>query len=108
MTRHPRGWRRPLLIAAACGGVVLLVLGAIAFPILRALDAQVVETMNGRRWDFPSRIYSDAFLLYPGLDLHAAGFVDRLQRLAYRRADGDTPLRKGDYRQSGDGYDLVL
>jgi penicillin-binding protein 1B len=93
------------------GAVVLLglvVAAAIAFPILRALDAQVVETLNGRRWDFPSRIFSDAFLLYPGLDVTASGFVDRLQRLGYRRADGDAPLRKGDFRQLPGGYDVVL
>ena len=108
MTRRPRRWRRALLIVAAAGAVALVVAAAVAFPILRALDAQVVETLNGRRWDFPSRIYSDAFLLYPGLDLTAAGFVDRLQRLGYRRADGTAPLRKGDYRQTADGVDLVL
>lgn len=98
-----------LLKAAGLAGLVgVLALAAIAFPILRSLDATVVETMNGKRWDFPSRIYGDAFLLYPGLDLAAAGFEDRLQRLAYRRVEGDAPLRKGDYRRAGDGIDLIL
>lgn len=101
-------WRGALLVACAAGLFLAVVAAAIAVPILRALDAQVVETLNGRRWDFPSRIYSDAFLLYPGLDLTAAGFVDRLQRLGYRRADGEAPLRKGDYRRRPDGFDLVL
>lgn len=103
-----RPWRRALRIVAGAGVVLLLIGAAIAVPILRALDRQVVDTLNGRRWDFPSRIYSDAFLLYPGLDLTAAGFVDRLQRLGYRRADADAVLRKGDFRTTGDGYDLVL
>ncbi|MBX3025662.1 PBP1A family penicillin-binding protein [bacterium] len=103
-----RRWRRALGIVAAAGAVLLLVAAVIALPILHALDRQVVETLNGRRWDFPSRIYSDAFLLYPGLDLTAAGFLDRLQRLGYRRAEGPAPLRKGDYRQTSDGFDLVL
>jgi len=101
-------WRRLLVIGGAVALFGLVVAAAIAIPILRALDAQVVETLNGRRWDFPSRIFSDAFLLYPGLDVTAAGFVDRLQRLGYRRADGDAPLRKGDFRQLPGGYDVVL
>ena len=101
-------WRRALLIAGAVGLGVLVVAAIIAFPILRGLDAQVVETLNGRRWDFPSRIYSDAFLVYPGLDLKAAGFADRLQRLGYRRVEGDAPLKKGNYRQRPGGFELVL
>jgi penicillin-binding protein 1B len=103
-----RRWRRVLGILAASGAALALLAALLAFPILHALDRQVVDTLNGRRWDFPSRIYSDAFLLYPGVDLTAARFVDRLQRLGYRRADGSAPLRKGDYRQTADGWDLVL
>ncbi len=103
-----RRWRRAVVIAGGAVALGLIVAAVIAFPILRALDAQVAETLNGRRWDFPSRIYSDAFLLYPGLDLTAAGFVDRLQRLGYRRADGAAALRKGDYRQTPGGFEVVL
>ena len=108
MTPGRRPWRRALRISAALGLLALLLAAIVAYPILRALDAQVVETLNGRRWDFPSRIYADAFLLYPGLDLAAAGFSERLQRLGYRRVDGDAALRKGDFRQRADGIDLVL
>jgi penicillin-binding protein 1B len=100
--------RRALLIGGAAGLLALVLGTAVAWPTLRALDTQVVETLNGRRWDFPSRIYGEAFLLYPGLDLRAAGFTDRLQRLGYRRVEGNAPLRKGDYRQGADGIDLVL
>jgi penicillin-binding protein 1B len=103
-----RRWRRAVAIAGGAVALGLVVAAVIAIPILRALDAQVAETLNGRRWDFPSRIYSDAFLLYPGLDLTAAGFVDRLQRLGYRRADGAAALRKGDYRQTPGGFEVVL
>ena len=108
MTPRAQQSRRALGIGAALGLLALLLAAIVAYPILRALDAQVVETLNGRRWDFPSRIYGDAFLLYPGLDLAAAGFSERLQRLGYRRAEGDAALRKGDFRQRADGIDLVL
>ncbi|MFN8642018.1 MAG: PBP1A family penicillin-binding protein [Candidatus Binatia bacterium] len=108
MARRPRRWRRALRIGALAGLLALVLAGAVAYPILRRLDAQVVQTLNGRRWDFPSRIYGDAFLLYPGLDLAAAGVPDRLRRLGYRRVEGDAALRKGDFRQGADGIDLVL
>ena len=99
---------RLLKIGGLTALALLVVLAVAAFPILRSLDATVVETMNGTRWDFPSRIYGDAFLLYPGLDLTAAGFDDRLRRLGYRQADGGAPLREGEFRRAGDGIDLVL
>ena len=68
------------------------------------LDAIVVEKFNGRRWEFPSRVYSDSFLIYPGIDLNAAGFFDRLRRLNYRQVS-EKPLRKGDFRHTDSGLE---
>src|SRR5512144_2938643 len=93
-----------LAVLALVGVAVAVVLGA---GPLRRLDAVVVEKFNGRRWNFPSRIYSDAFVMYPGLDVAAAGLFERLQRLNYREADSD-PLRKGDFRRTATGLDLFL
>jgi len=89
-------------------GTVAAVTAVVAVGIYaRHLEGVVVEKFTGRRWKLPSRVYSDAFLLYPGLDLEAAGLVKRLQRLNYRKVtDGD--LRKGDYRRTGAGFDLFL
>lgn len=108
MTSRRGRWRRARQVGVATGLLALVLAAVVAYPILRALDARVVETLNGRRWDFPSRISGDAFLLYPGIDLAAAGFTDRLHRLGYRRVDGDAPLRAGDYRPRADGIDLFL
>lgn len=99
---------RRLLLFAVPALLVAAAAAALALPTLRDLDAQVVEKFNGRRWDFPSRIYTDAFEIYPGMDLAAAGFSERLRRLDYRAVDGERPLRKGEFRRSGDGLDLVL
>ena len=57
----------------------------------RSSTRVVVEKFDGRRWDFPSRIYSDAFLLYPGLDVargraRRAPAAARLSRRRRRRA----------------------
>jgi penicillin-binding protein 1B len=97
--------RRSVVLAAlaACCAIGL----AVTVHTLRRLDAVVVEKFNGQRWKFPSRIFADAFLVYPGLDLAAAGVYDRLQRLNYRPAAGE-PLRKGDMRRTADGLDLYL
>src|SRR5215468_4069922 len=100
--------RRVLLVLALLALAAVAVGVAIGIGILRQLDAVVVEKFNGRRWNFPSRIYSDAFLIYPALNVRAAGLTDRLQRLNYRPADDDEPLRKGDFRRTTTGIDLFL
>jgi penicillin-binding protein 1B len=99
--------RRALLLLALLTLTVVVVGAVVAVPVVRRLDREVVEKFNGRRWNFPSRIYSDAFLIYPGLNLRAAGLADRLVRLNYREADAE-PLRKGDFRRTPNGLDLFL
>lgn len=70
--------------------------------------AQVVdEKFAGRRWDFPSRIYSDEFLLHPGLDLQASGVPRRLERLRYRDVGGP-PRAGGEYYRTAGALDVVL
>ncbi|MGD9764092.1 MAG: PBP1A family penicillin-binding protein [Candidatus Binatia bacterium] len=96
--------RRVLLLL----GIATLVVGAGAFLWLRSLSGVVVDKFNGRRWDFPSRVYSDAFLIYPGLDLKAAGFAERLRRLGYHAATADAALREGEYRDRPGGLALFL
>jgi penicillin-binding protein 1B len=100
--------RRLLAILALVAVVALGAAAALAFPTLRRLDALVQEKFNGRRWDFPSRIYSDALLIYPGLDLQAADLPERLARLDYRSVAADAPLRKGDVRRTDAGLDIFL
>lgn len=88
--------RRVLLALSA-----LAALGAIALSAyLVVLDRRVTEKWEGRRWDVPSRIYSDAYLLHPGRDFDPADFEARLRRLGYLEQEGgiDEP---GDY--AGDG-----
>ena len=100
--------RRLILLLGLGAAVAVAALGALALPSLRGLDALVVDKFNGRRWDFPSRIYSDAALIYPGLDLTAAGVPPRLTRLGYHAVSGAAPLSKGDWRRDAAGIDLFL
>lgn len=110
--RSPRGrrnhsLRRLLLTSVALAAVGSLVGGLVLWMYARHVEHVVVEKFSGRRWALPSRIYSDSFLLYPGLDLKASGFRDRLHRLNYRKT-GEGDLRKGDYRESAGHLELFL
>jgi len=80
-----------LLIAAT----TLAGLG-VAFHYARTWDAIVSERFLTHHWDFPSKIYSDSQLVYPGMDLTAVGFLDRLRDLDYQPAPSGVS-RKGDY-----------
>ena len=79
-----------LLIGAALGGWWALV-------TLRRLDHQLVERFSGRRWEIPSKIYSDSFTVYAGSEISALNLVERLDRLNYRHVDGEV-AHAGEYR----------
>jgi penicillin-binding protein 1B len=81
-----------LLIAAA---TTLAVVG-VAFHYVRKWDTMVSERFRTHHWDFPSKIYSDSQLIYPGMDLKAVAFFDRLRDLDYQPVAGAVS-RKGDY-----------
>src|SRR5262245_14903011 len=100
-------WRRAVLFVGLFALAAAAVGAALTVGVLRHLDSVVVEKFSGRRWNFPSRIYSDSFLIYPGLNVEAAGLPDRLRRLNYRASDTGA-LRKGDFRRTKDSLDLFL
>ncbi|MBP1690343.1 MAG: hypothetical protein H6Q34_916, partial [Deltaproteobacteria bacterium] len=75
--------RRPWIAIAALTPVLLAVLGWGAIRY-RALERTVVARLDGRPWAVPARIYTDAFSLYPGLELAGTGVFERLRRLGYR------------------------
>ncbi len=84
-----------LVVAVPLAGIAAY-LGVAGY---RHLSGIVDEKFAGRRWDFPSRIYSDEFLLYAGLDVDAAGVDRRLERLAYRGAEAE-PAYGGEFRRA--------
>ena len=57
-----------VVIASTIGGIV-------AWSYVRRWDAIVSEKFLTHRWIFPSKIYADSALIYPGMDLQAAGFL---------------------------------
>lgn len=99
--------RRALLALALIGAVLVTVAAVLVCLTLRRWDLDVTERFQKHRWNFPSKIYSDAALVYPGVDIHAAGLIERLQELHYQRV-GDTPARRGEYSLDAERCDVYL
>src|SRR5271157_5238708 len=49
----------------------------------QSLENEVITRFSGKRWDIPSRIYSDSPIIYTGQSLKDLGFFERLARLNY-------------------------
>lgn len=83
----------------------------IAFLLLGAyllyLDRLIVNRFETRRWNLPSRIYSDAFPLYNNKEVSANELQDRLTHLGYHQIS-DTPAHFGEYRQNGNSFEIFL
>src|SRR6202167_3939874 len=67
------------------------------FSYYHQLENEVVARFSGKRWNIPSRIYSDSELIYPGQDLNDLGFFERLARLNYHPVDPGKIASRGEY-----------
>ncbi len=76
--------RRAILVLPLV--LVLLVVALAAWVVV--LERQVTAKWEGRKWNLPSRVYSDAYLLYPGRRIDAEDFETRLRRLGYLEQAG--------------------
>jgi penicillin-binding protein 1B len=68
-----------------------------AWSQLTLIEQRIVDKFEGQRWDFPSKIYSDSYAVYPGLQVASDAFTQRLERLGYRRSTA-APARRGEFR----------
>lgn len=59
-------------------------------------QAEVCERFRHHRWRIASKVYSDTYLLYPGIDVEAADLRERLQELGYEH-EPHGPLRPGTF-----------
>ena len=79
------------------------------YAYYRSLENEVVTRFSGKRWDIPSRIYSDSMMIYPGGNLRDLGFFQRLARLNYRRvAPGQPVTARGEYSFDGKRGKFVI
>jgi penicillin-binding protein 1B len=79
-----------------CSAIVVLGVTVIAAVYVKRLEGIVIEKFQGEKWKFPSKIYSDTYLLYPGISVGMGELQEKLRRLGYRQAQGLSA--KGEYR----------
>lgn len=63
----------------------------------KRVEGIVTAKFEGRKWTFPSKIYSDTFLLYVGMNVRKEELFEKLRRLGYRETR-TAPRAKGEYR----------
>jgi penicillin-binding protein 1B len=73
----------------------------------RTLSNLVETRFSGRRWQIPSRVYSDSMLLFPGQRIGLSSFYEKLRRLRYRMVQG-FPKNKGEMRISPSVLEIYL
>ncbi len=93
-------YRYRIPIVATVGGLFLLVLVTLGY-----YTSVVVRRFDGRRWNLPSRIYSDLFVLRVGDSTSADKLEKKLERLLYQRASA-APDRQGRFRLTGGGLEI--
>ncbi len=74
--------------------------------VYRDLARTVAAKLDGRAWALPSRVYTSAFALYPGLEVAGTGVIDRLRRLGYREVD--VVRARGEFHLDPEGNELDL
>lgn len=87
---------RVFLYLASLLGFLLLAGGGVAAWYIKHLESVVTAKFEGQKWKFPSKIYSDTHLLYPGMATSVTDLEAKLRRLGYRSAA--TVRAKGEYR----------
>jgi len=81
-----------------CLAVGLFGLG-IGVAFIQHWEDIVVDRFRTHRWNFPSKIFADSGILYPGIDLDATGLFDRLARLGYQAVE--QVKHRGEYHYGG-------
>ncbi|MBI4126868.1 MAG: PBP1A family penicillin-binding protein [Deltaproteobacteria bacterium] len=99
--RHYWRWAKRLAVL----GILIIVVGA---WYLRHLDRLIEDKFDQpRKWNLPSKVFSDAEYLFPGVDVKVRDIVGKLDRLGYRDV-GVTIERPGDYAKDADHLDVYL
>jgi len=91
---------------------VVVVLGIITITAgwyyLHRLDRMIQEKFDQpRKWNLPSRVFSDSEYLYPGIDIGKRRLIEKLDRLGYRNI-GDKLSGPGDYAVAKGRIDIHL
>ena len=89
---------------------LLLVFGVatvvVSWRFLRQLEHEVCDRFRRHSWQIASKVYSDSYLLFPGIDVETAELRERLIELGYE-ARGESPDRPGVF-QVEPGHHWIL
>ncbi len=69
----------------------------IAFIYFLILYIEITTKFEGRIWDYPSKIYSERVILYPGQEIKLASIVEKLRRTGYGKVPF-SPKHQGQYQ----------
>ncbi len=104
MRNQKRTSKKYILLSALL--VFIAFSGALLLYCLH-LSVLIESRFAGRRWQLPSRVYSDTTLLYPDQGINKTLFLKKLYGLNYRTVSS-RPERKGEMRVREDEIDLYL
>src|SRR5262245_16912929 len=93
-------YRHRFILAGILGALVVGGLLATAY-----LTSVVTSRFEGRRWNLPSRIYSDLVVLRVGDAVSADRLEAKLDRLLYQR-DDSPPIKAGHFHRSGSSIEV--
>ncbi|MCY4441550.1 MAG: hypothetical protein OXE53_15250, partial [Deltaproteobacteria bacterium] len=97
------------LAKLAAALLLLLVVGVLGMGgwYVWHLSGVVQTKFEGRKWEFPSKIYADSKILYPGINIPASRIREKLRRLGYR-SSRNRPRARGEYRIHGSVIEIFL
>lgn len=96
---------RNLLLYLVAAVLLLSVAGITIYGAY--LAKRIDKRFASRRWNIPSKVYSDSTLLYQGQTINLALFRSKLRRLGYRRVD-HRPTHRGEMRFSQSSLEIYL
>jgi len=91
--------RTALTVALLCVPPALAGASLAGWLVYQDICATIDARFGGQRWEFASKIYSDAYPLYPGLDTQSDGFLQRLAQRGYDFVD-HAPARPGQWSRA--------
>jgi len=70
------------------------------------LNGLLNEEFNMKRWNLPSRIYSDTEVLYPGFNVYQRDLKGKLERIGYQ--EKEAVHLPGEYKMTSSYWDIYL
>lgn len=88
--------------------VLSLAIGTLGLALyMVVLSSQIETRFAGRRWDIPSKVFSETTLIYAGQAINRSLFLEKLRRLGYREVSR-APGKPGEMRTSDTALEIFL